>query len=379
MRIAYILNSIIPSTTANSVHVMKMCQALTEEGHDVNLIIPERNGAPGETEDDVFRDYGVNAQFKITRLKISKVWRTWDFALAAVLAAKRGETEMVFSRLLPAAFLSTTAGIPTIFEIHDVPRGLTGSRLFPYLLGRGYLRRLVVLTEALRSRVEEVWPEAMQRVDVLVAHDAVDLQGFYNLPSPSQARQKVGMDERFTAGYVGSLYHGRGIEAILAMAKECPEVYFHIVGGPEEMASSFARHLKMHGIGNVGFKGYVPHTNVPDHLAACEVLLMPYERIVGVSGLGGNTADVCSPLKMFEYLAAGRMVIASDLPVFREVVDDKCMLLLPPEDVSTWTKAIRKAQNDVSWRKKYADAGMALVQNYSWRARARNCLADIRG
>ena len=68
MKIVYISNSIIPSRTANSIHVMKMCQAFADNGHEVVLLAPDRYKEYEEDIDDVYEYYGVRKNFEIRKL-----------------------------------------------------------------------------------------------------------------------------------------------------------------------------------------------------------------------------------------------------------------------------------------------------------------------
>jgi glycosyltransferase involved in cell wall biosynthesis len=78
-------------------------------------------------------------------------------------------------------------------------------------------------------------------------------------------------------------------------------------------------------------------------LQACPIVLAPYLRRVGVSGGGGDAARWMSPLKIFESMAHGRALIASDLPVLREVVEDGVTgLLCAPEDLAGWQAAVQR-------------------------------------
>ena len=82
-----------------------------------------------------------------------------------------------------------------------------------------------------------------------------------------------------------------------------------------------ARRLEQGGIKNVHLTGFVPNEELPLYQAACDILLMPYEEAIAGSS-GGDTARFASPMKAFEYMAAGRPILSSDLPVFREVLDE---------------------------------------------------------
>ena len=83
--------------------------------------------------------------------------------------------------------------------------------------------------------------------------------------------------------------------------------------------------------------GFIENSKLPLYQAACDILLMPYENAIAGSS-GGNSVDICSPMKMFEYMAVGRAIISSDLPVIHEVLDNETAFFCPPEDSSAWVK-----------------------------------------
>src|ERR1044071_7980868 len=282
MKIAYVSNSVVPSHTANSVHVMKMCQAMAQEGHEVLLHIPRSRKSSACLDVDIFSHYGIGTRFELFWIKTSPHWKSWDFAFRAFRNAKQWNADLVYTRHLPTALLSSLCGLQTIYEIHDVPQGVLGSRLFPFLMHNQSMCRLVVITEALKRRLEEPDSSLLGDTDVLVAHDAVDIERFDHLPDPEQARRQLNLVERFTAGYVGNLYPGRGVEMIIALAQQNLNVHFHIVGGPTETAQAFAQKAELEKVSNITFVGQVPNAQVPIHLAACEILLMPHQSVVTV-------------------------------------------------------------------------------------------------
>ncbi len=204
----------------------------------------------------------------------------------------------------------------------------------------------------------------------------MDLARYADLPGPSEARRRLGLPEAFTAVYTGQFYAGRGLELMAELARRNPEVSFVWAGGDEETLARWRERLEQEGLGNVRLLGYRPHAEVPLIQAAGDVLLMPYGRRVAVSG-GGDTAAVASPMKAFEYLAAGRPILASDLPVFREVLDEANAVLLPPEEVETWDEALKALQEDPARRRALAQAARCTAQRYSWQARQARALAGM--
>ena len=127
---------------------------------------------------------------------------------------------------------------------------------------------------------------------------------------------------------------------------------------------------------NVTFTGFVPNADLPPYQAACDVLLMPYQAQVSASS-GGDIARYISPMKMFEYLACGRPIIASDLPVLQEVLNKRNALILPAGDARKWEAAIQRLQDDPAHAQNLAANARAEAQNYSWEARGEKIIRGL--
>jgi glycosyltransferase involved in cell wall biosynthesis len=109
--------------------------------------------------------------------------------------------------------------------------------------------------------------------------------------------------------------------------------------------------------------------------AASELLLMPYERNVYLRQ--GDLSTFYSPMKLFEYLAAGRVILSSDLPTLREVLGEHNAVLLPPEDVSAWDAALADVLSHPSKYEGVAARAQADSLQYGWEARCRRALDGI--
>ncbi len=373
MRIAAIATSKVPSTTANSIQVVKACHGLAQLGHEVNLFLPGDKATPWPR---LAEHYGLETAFDLTWLPTRKVWRRYDLALSAVEKAHEWNAQVVYTWTLQAALLAQMRGIPVILELHDRPTGKFGPWLFRRWLQTPGRKRLLVITQALRNILERDFGAWLQNVDVQVAPNAVDWERYVNLPEPALARRQLGLPEGLTAVYSGHFYAGRGIDLLLGLAKVFPEVHFLWVGGhPEDVASWKARLVEM-GVENVTLTGFVDQNRLPLYQAAGDFLLMPYEKQIAGSS-GGNSAEICSPMKMFDYLASGRAILSSDLPVLHEVLNEQNAVFCQAEDELSWEKALRDLTKDAPRRRTLGDQARGTARQHSWRSRAELAVANF--
>ena len=274
-----------------------------------------------------------------------------------------------------SAVFGLLAHQPTIFEIHIQPSGFFGPawhRAFAKLGGR---KRLVCITHAMKQLLEQKYRMTMRPADVVIAPNGVELERFASLLDPSAARRLIGLRESPTVLCAGHLYAGRGADMFLRLAESIPDAHFVWVGGRASDVETWSE--KAARLANVTFLGFVPNSDLPRYLAAADVLLMPYARsILGSSG-SSDSAAVASPMKMFEYMAAGRAILTSDLPVIREVLDESTAAFVPPEDAPAWTAALKSLLADPARRELLASKACREAKKYTWLARAEKILAGV--
>jgi glycosyltransferase involved in cell wall biosynthesis len=379
MNITCISASQVPSSTANSMQTMKACQALVQLGHEVRLVVPAPLRLPpdsanlgGEKErDDIRSHYGLMAGFPVEWLSGgSRRVFTWR----AVGRAASLRADLVYTWVPQSAVFALLRGFPVVLELHDLPAGRVGPlwyRLFLYLPGK---KRVLVITRALISALEAAYGDHLAPADVILAPNGVDPERFADLPAPREARRLLGLPEAPTVLCAGHLYAGRGADLFLALAGALPETRFLWAGGSPEDVEAWRRRAQEGALGNVTFTGFIANERLPMYLAAADVLLMPYARSIAVSSGGGNSALISSPMKMFEYLATGRPILASDLPVFREVLDERNAALCPPEDTAIWTRALRDLLANPKKCEALSVQARADSQRYTWVARAQRAL-----
>ncbi len=348
MRIAYVANVRIPTEKAHGLQIMQMCRAFAAAGHEVTLVVPKRKNP---IRDDAWTYYGFAPTFTIEtvpsldfiryakHLGNAALWLSaFFFGRAARPVLKRLAPDIVYSRD-PYAALWAPPGPKVVFEAHDYPRH-----------DRWYLPvwkrydRIVTVTKGLADRFSRAGVEASKLV---VAHDAVDAARFASNGGRVEARRALKLPEdRFLVVYAGSLYPHKGADDLVeAAAKLKGEAEVVLIGGAgADMARVKALAERLGAPAR--FDGHVPHARVRDYLQAADVAVLPNR--------GGSDYDerYTSPMKLFEYLAAGKAIVASDLPAMREALDDSCAVFTPPRDPDALAGAILKLKREAALRER---------------------------
>jgi glycosyltransferase involved in cell wall biosynthesis len=373
MKIACISTSQVPSSTANSIQLMKVCHSLVEIGHEVQLWVPGVENAPWQA---LAGRYGLQTEFVIHWMKSYRFLRRYDFVWKSFHQAEDWGANLVYTWMPQVGTLAVSKGLPAVLELHDRPTGLMGPffvRRFIQMRGR---KRLLIITCALKQAVEIALGLSINPAEIQIAPNGVEAERYANLPDPPAARALLGLSEKLTAVYAGHFYQGRGIDLLMGLAERFPEVQFLWVGGTSQSCEKLNQDLIRRRISNVVLTGFVDNSRLPVYQAAGEILLMPYERSIAGSS-GGNSADICSPMKMFEYLACGRAILSSDLPVLHEVLNDENACFCEPENLESWAAGIKRLMTDSIYRSEISRQALITSAGYTWQKRAERSLDGL--
>lgn len=205
---------------------------------------------------------------------------------------------------------------------------------------------------------------------IVVLFDGVDLERFEPAMAKGEARRALGLPEEGNiAVYAGHLYDRRGVEEVLACARMIPDILFMLVGGWEEDVERRKAEVRQRDLSNVQLTGFVLNQHIPTYLAAADVLLMPYSR-------RDPSKRWRSPMKMFEYMAAGRPIIASDLSAIRQVLKhDVNAWLTPPDNGAALAESVKTLLRDEARAQRLEERAREDAQAYSWDLRAQKILA----
>jgi glycosyltransferase involved in cell wall biosynthesis len=372
MNIVYVADSDLPSTAANSVQILKMVGAFAELGHLVTLLAPwhRRRVRSGDELARLRRDMGLAAPFSFHYLPFFSIrgrLRGSYFVVAAT-AARALSPDLVFTRNARVGAWCVRLGLDVVLESHAVSQSPRLLRALRDLSASPHLRRWVFISERLRRLHAERVPLPAGRT--LVAHDAVDLRGFEPRLPAGEARARMGLDgSRPIVMFCGHLYPGRGAELVVDVAAARPDADFVFVGGNEQDIGRVRAHAG--GAANVRFVGHRPHHEVPTWLQAADVLVMPHTSHLVVSDGLTRTSDYASPMKLFEYMAAGRAIVATRFPSVEEVLrDGDNGLLVPPDDVNALAAGIATALASPALAARLGEAARADAARHTWSRRA---------
>jgi glycosyltransferase involved in cell wall biosynthesis len=388
LRIAYVANVRLPTEKAHGLQIVQNCEALAEAGAEVTLLAPRRVNTPALRGGDPWAHYGVARNFEVRRvpcLDLFPLGRALEplafpiqlatFVLFAAAEVRRRRPDVCLSRDLPT-LLAMSHVLPAralVYEAHQ----LASSRIGRWI-ERRTLRRvgLVVAVTAhlARALAERGVPP------VLVAHDGFRPARFAALPTRAAARAALGLPPRdFIVGYAGQLQTlslSKGLDVLVEASARVMggPVTLCVVGGPADMVARLRAQWQARGLAPERFlaSGQIEPAAVPRWLAAFDVGVMPFPWTE-------HFAYSASPLKLFEYMAAGATVLASDLPATAEVVrDGETALLVPPGDAGALASGLARLRDDADLRRRLADAARSEVAAYSWPARAGRILGAIR-
>jgi glycosyltransferase involved in cell wall biosynthesis len=304
-----------------------------------------------------------------------------DFIVHAQRAARNFNADLIYTWLPQSAVLGLWMKYPVVLEMHADVTGVMGAwwlRQFWRAKGK---KTMTVTTSALRNALERTTKLKFEDEAVVSAPNGVELERYENLPSPSEARRQLNLPEGLTVGFTGHIYPGRGADLLFELAKQMPRVNFLWVGGTPELVSLWKSKLAEESVANVTMTGFVEHSNIPLVQAAADVLLMPYARTIAASS-GQDIAEVINPMKMFEYMAAGRAIVCADLPVIREVLNDGNAVLVSSRElenqrIGDWRLAIESLLADESRRLALGAQARKDAERFSWVRRQERVLEGM--
>ncbi len=356
----YICEVQYPSSSAYAIHVAKMCEALVKNKFRVSLITPNSASKLKELK----KIYNINESINIksifkSKIKLNFITKIiYSIKIIFLLNNSTSETLVISRAIIPSIILSLFR-YKSVLEIHHDISGIT-RMLFAICNNLNLLKNInyIFLNKSLINNFV-----INNHSKYICLDDAISLKDF-------KIKKKPKMEKK-TCVYIGSFYPGKGFEILTKLADRCKNIKFHLYGDKTFINNkNFKRK-------NLKFFGYIPYFKIPYILSKYKIALMPYEKKI----FGRGQIDISksiSPLKMFDYMASKKIIIASDLKIYRHILKNKYnSILIKPDDFSKWKEYIEKIFKNPKKYKNISANAYHDVKKYTWDARVKKIKKEL--
>ncbi|NIS08132.1 MAG: glycosyltransferase family 4 protein, partial [Candidatus Dadabacteria bacterium] len=273
-------------------------------------------------------------------------------------------------------FLSTIfLRIPTIYDAHHPLVNRAAVFMFNTFKDSQYLVRFTTNSGGLADYYLD---RGLPQKKLKVLHNGVELDKYKRGKTIIQARKltKLPKDKQIVL-YSGNIYKGRGIEQLIEASESFKQALFYVLGGEQKDIDRYEKLFRGKKVNNFKFLGFVDQDKVRDYLYSADVLVMPYGKGMTI-GPGTEAAEFTSPIKLFEYMASKRVIVASKIKSVMEILQDgKNAILTEPDDAKSLAKGIRKALGNTENSAKLSQQAFSDIQKYSWNHRARRMIENV--
>jgi len=401
MKLLYLTTVQIPADNAQSLQIQAMSKAFHSVLKDDFLLISPKNK----------RNAILSTEYNWIKIKIPKfLGRSWRYFLLIIKALPKVlefKPDFIYSRDIGVVFFYKLLGFKAAYEIHRPFETKIGNLLFKLIAPK---IKIVAISNALKQYIIEKYfrpresassqrPSASFSENILVAHDGVFLEDFEKITDSKESLKKnyLNLDEnQFVALYSGSFQEGKGLELILEAAKQLKDITFVIIGSPSSPRPSAFNSQRSSASSqrpsasnprlsassprqsapnqresalssNVLFLGRKSPEEIPFYLKSADLLVLPFTKEL-------KTYQYHSALKMFEYMASGVPILASNLGSILEILNENNAFLFDPDDQDNFIEKIKKIKENYSAAEKKAIQALQNVRNYTWQKRVENIL-----
>lgn len=377
MTVLYIANIRFPTEKAHGLHIVKMCQALARSGADVKLVVPKRKNV---IFGDVFEYYGVEKKFDIEYLPVvdcvgAGFFGYWVTQLSFILSLLRRKynkiEDMILTRDEWSGWVLAAVGFRVFYDMHGFP--VKWMCLWKRSMQR--MRGIICTNGWKIEQCHNIF--GIDYKKMVLARNGFDPKLFCVNISKEEARERVGLPlDKNIVLYSGHLYDWKGVDTLARAASFCGQgAIFVFLGGSVREINEFAKRVDL--CDNILVLGQKSHREIPLYLKAADVLVLPSSRRSSNPRFIDYSLFDTSPIKLFEYMASRRPIVASDLPSLREVLNEKNAIFAESDNPEDLAQAIEKVLKDRESGEELSEQAHRDVQQYTWDNRAKIVLDFI--
>lgn len=374
-KIYYIANARMPTERAHGIQLIKMCEAFLEEGVDLELIAPKRK----TTAESIKKFYGLKRDIPIKKIPVVDLYcwgrlglliSSFSFIIISFiyLFLKRilGERDAVIYTVdldQFSFFLIPFTGVPYFVEIHEERK----NKLLNYF----FLKRasgIITINQLIKDRLIKKFNLSPSKI--IVHPNGIDLQSFSANTSKEEVRKKLNLpSDKKLIVYTGKFHKWKGLEIFPPLARKLDNVLIYLVGGSADELEKFIDNEIAPD--NLVCMGHEDYKKIPLWLAAADVLVV----------LGTRRDEYSyyytSPMKIFEYMAAGRPIVASNTPAIRQIVSENEVSFYEPDNTLNLAETITRVLENQRETNAKIEKAHQNVKNFSWEKRTKSILQFI--
>jgi glycosyltransferase involved in cell wall biosynthesis len=361
-KMIYIANARIPTEKAHGLAIMKMCESFVGQGVELELVLPRRLNV---VNGDPFDFYKVNKSFVIKKVPVLDLipWlgrfgffvETFTFAISSTLYSLTRSVDIFYGRDEVSLSFVSLLNKNVFWESHTSKRKWLVHCLFKRAKG------IIVISQGLKNHYLSL---GFTGGNILVASSGFDEKIFFANFGKNEARTRVCLPKsKKIVLYTGHLYDWKGTNVLAESSFNFSEgVQFVFVGGTDKDILCFRK--KYSSAENIDIISRRPNYEIPFYLKSADILVLPN------SGKEDISRFYTSPMKLFEYMASGVPIVASDLPSIREVLNENNSLLVEADNATQLAKGIKRILQDTGFACRISKQAKEDVQKYTWDKRA---------
>ncbi len=357
-KILYLSDLSLPNKSAYAVHVMKMCDAFGKK-MKVDLIVNYNSQSWGSLKKNFYLKNQINI-ISLNKYKANNFIMRLINGYKTLKIVKKNNYKIIISRNIISSFFLGVFRVKNILEIHTELTGFT-KKMYFFLKKKLQKNLKFIFIHKELSKIFNI------KTNFIVLDDAINLKEFDRI----EVKQHK---NRFT--YTGSYLKGKGIKTIINLASHFKDYEFHTYGNIDTFPKEFEKEKS--SIKNLFVHDYIPYRKIPYVIKSSEYLLMPYPSNIEVLIKNLNVKKYISPLKMFEYLAARKIIFASFQNSYKHILKNNYnAILIKKNSIEEWKKKIRQV---ISNKKKYSmlkSNSYKTAKKYTWDQRVLHILTFI--
>ena len=335
--IFYITYSSIPSELPSSLQIVKTCESLSKNMNSVTLIKP----GTGNKKISINKFYNIKKSFRIKEFSNFKTFpkgiKYYFYSICCLIYVLQKKQPLIITRNYFICYLSLIFRLKVILEIHhDISvEGRVNKFLIRHtnFLNHQCLTKIVAISNSVKELFIKRYLVEKKKIIVLPSGSSIKIKRFLG----------INYKKRLKIGYFGSISPSKGINTIINLSKIDPKNDYFIFGGKKKEILKFK--IKNYNK-NLFFKEHIPYKFLPKEMIKMDVLTIPYTNKINSSGEVDDIGLYTSPLKLFDYLAVGKIIISSNLKVLREVIGKRNAYFINNfENIFEWKRNIEVIKN----------------------------------